>query len=212
MSITIAAIVADLNDDLNKSESGSTLSTAMLKAFSRGLRWLSRRARWSCLHASKEDYAIVNATEYIAEPDNFRELDAIVVNDGSDDSAPLDEMSFSAWLEYREDETTADYDEPEKYAHRLKRFYLHPIADGSYTGKLWYWKWHPAIEAADDTILFTDEFYDAVLAAVESAYLEGKGQLAKSQYYKVRAEEEVGDLRPQHEDRKPGRVKYHDMG
>lgn len=215
MSIDVASVITDLNDELTLSESTSTLSTAVKKAMTKGLRWLSKRARWSCLHQSKEDYTTAGDSS-IAWPDNFRVLDRIVVNDGTYDGKPLKKITYERWLKRREDESIADYDEPEEYAARGEQFYLEPKPDNNdgsnYTVKVWYWRWHPAITAADTAILFADVFKEAILAATIAAYLDGKSRHVKAMYYRGLAEVESDGLKPDFEDKKPRTVKYRDLG
>lgn len=216
MSITVANVITDLNDELTLSESTTTASTAVKKAMTKALRWLSKRARWGCLHTSKEDYTTSAGDESIAWPDNFRVLDSIVVNDGTYDSKPLTKITYNKWLKRRADETSADYDEPEEYAERAQKFYLDPRPDANdgsnYTIKVWYWRWHPAITAVSTPILFADVFKEAIVAATIAAYLDGKGRHAKAQYYWGLAENESDDLRRDFEDKKPRNVKYRDLG
>lgn len=212
MSIEIADLIGDVNGDLNRAESVAALSPTMEKALNRALRWLSRQGRWGCLHTSKLDYAVVAGDQYIAYPDNFRVLDQIVVNNGTYDSAPLERIDFEEWIKHREDESAGDYDEPEQFAERERRFYLEPRPEGAYAVKVWYWRWHPAIAAIGGTILFPEEYYDALIAAVDAAYLEGLKQLSVSQYWWARAQAEVADLFGDYDETEPGRVKYNDMG
>lgn len=216
MSITVANVITDLNDELTLSESTDTASTAIKKAMSKAVRWLSKRARWSCLHHSKEDYSTSEGDESIAWPDNFRVLDGIVVNDGTYDSKPLTKITYNKWLKRRADETTADYDEPEEYADRGEKFYLDPLPDSNdgnnYTIKVWYWRWHPAITAVDTTILFGDVFKEAIVAATIAAYLDGKDRHVKAQYYWGMAGNESDDLKRDHADKKLRNVKYRDLG
>jgi hypothetical protein len=210
MTITKTTIKDALNAELKKSE--TITGTEFLRAVRAGLRWLSGQARWSCLHNSKEDYTTSEGDKYIAYPDNFRVLDYIVVNDGNNDSAPLTKISYEKWLKQREDESSADYDEPDSFAKRLRRFYLEPRPDSNggsnYTIKVWFWRYHPD----QATILFGEDFEEVVNNAVIAAYMKQKGRHVKEQYYRALATAEVRRLRPDHEDKKPRRVKYRDMG
>ncbi len=202
MSITKANIVTQLNSRLGRSETATTLAE-VIKA---GLKFVSGLGRWPCLHTSKTDYALVSGTYYLAWPDNFRELDCIVLNDGTYDGEPLTEIKYEEWKKNREDETSANYDESEHYANRGKFFYLDPISDGSYTGKIDYWQWHPD----QDTILFGDEFKEAVFNAVMGKYLEGKGPnfADAANFYLQIAVRECSGI-PQ--DKKKSQIQYHDI-
>ena len=211
MTITRTTIITALNEELNASES-TTPSARMLRAMRTGLRFVSGLARWSCLHTSKTDYTTAAGDESIAWPANFRELDVIKVNDGTYDSAPLTEISYEKWQEHREDETTADYDQPEEFARREQKFYLQPRPDANsgsnYTVKVYYWRWHPD----DSTILFGEDFEEVVNNAVIAAYLESKGRHVQAQYYKALAVGGAAELERTHAvDRKPRFIKYHDL-
>lgn len=216
MSITVASVITSLNDKLILDESITTASTAVKDAMSKAVRWLSKRARWSCLHTSKEDYTTTEGDESIDWPDNFRVLDGIVVNDGTNDSEPLSEITYNKWLKRRKDESSADYDEPEEFAPRGEKFYLDPRPDANngsnYTVKVWYWRWHPAITAIATTILFGDVFKEAIVAATIAAYLDGKDRHVKAQYYWGLARNESDDLKKDLADKKPRNVKYRDLG
>ena len=183
----------------------------MNRAIRAGLRWLSEQARWSVLHTSAES-TTTSGTQYVDYPANYRLPDKITVNDGTYESKALSRITFAKWCFNREDETSGDYDEPENYAIRRRRFYLDPIPDdnggSNYTVTIWYWRYHP-----DQTsILFGEDFEQAVNYAVIAAYLEGKGRHSKAQYYRALAATEVALLRPGHSDKIERFTKYRDMG
>ena len=215
MAITVANCITDLNDQLKVSESTDSPSTAVLNALTKALRWLSRQANWSCLHTSASPTTTEGA-QSVDYPANFRKLDYIVVNDGTYDGKPLTKITFRKWLRKRRDETSADYDEPTKFAQRGKKFYLEPRPDSNdgnnYTVTVWYWRWHPGIAALGTTILFPDEFSQVVFDAFAGAYLDRKGRHGKARYYWGMAEKGALELEGDFADRKARIIKYRDMG
>lgn len=213
MSLTTAKMVSRLNADLQTAESEPTFTAGgtnnLLIRRREALAWLSRQALWSCLHTSEEGSALAEGSAYISFPSNFRILDAIVLNDGSDDGEPLKKLDggYPALLKKKEDLTSADYDEPEYYVQRLRRFYLWPVADGAYTPTTHYWRYHP--DQSD--ILFGDDFEEALYCAFIAAYLDGKGRHAKARYYWTKAEAAVRDLKPDFADERHVTCRYRDL-
>jgi hypothetical protein len=202
MSFTKDNIVTALNSRLGRSETSTTIAE-IIKA---GLKFVSEGGLWPCLWNSKEDYTIESGTSYLDWPTDFRVLDEIRINDGTYDGDPLDEITYEEWLQNREDETSANYDEPVKFAQRGKRFYLDPVSDDDYTGKVYFWRYHP--DQAE--IIFDDSFKEAVFNAVMGKYFESKGPAFAdaATYYLNISLREMSRL-PQ--DTKVSQVKYHDL-
>ena len=173
MAITKAEIVVVLNSRLKRAETETTIAEEMRSAL-----WdLSRIAAWPDLHHYATE-VVTSGTQYASYPTDFRLLDRLVINDGTYDYEPLGRMNFDEWLLYRDQESSSNYDQPEFYSQRAKKFYLQPIPDASYTVKTWFWRYQPD----SDTLLFSDQFREAIYNATMKKYLESKG-LEKSVRY-----------------------------
>lgn len=206
MAITKGNIVTALNDELATSESASALSANMIRRIRAALRWLSEQGDFKCLH----HYATAGlavSEDSVNYPDNLRIIDSIVVNDGTYDSRPLEKFSddFAGYLLEKEDLTSAGYSEPKRYAERGNKIYFAPAADKAYTVKIWFYRYHPA---DIDTILFGDEFTEAINSAVTAAYLNGLGRHDKAALYWNNALVELGGKQ---RDRKVRHIRYRDL-
>lgn len=136
-SDTVAGIIEEINDVLDD---------------------LSRAAKWPDLYRSNVEAdrtTLVDGNSEISFPTGLRILDKIVINDGTRDSKPLEEITFQKLLEYRRHEHSS---EPRRFARRGKKWYPDPIPDGAYTAKYWFWRRHPKTLNTTEDILFGDEF------------------------------------------------------
>jgi hypothetical protein len=204
MSITKEDIVAALNDDLITGEDTNP-SNQMVRRLNAGLRWLSEQGLFPCLHHYSTDL-LAASEDSISKPDDFYELDCIVLNDGTYDSKPLTRFQggFSEYLKGKENLTTSGYDEPKQFVEHGTKIYFGPPANGSYTVKIWFWRYCNNI----DNILFPDEFEEAVYNACIAAYLDGKGRHDKAKYYCSLALKELSGKK---QDFKPRFTMYNDL-
>jgi len=172
MAITKAEILTVLNARLNRAE------TDIDEEIRSALYDLSNMANWKDLWTSDTTNTLTAGDTYLSLPDNFKELDAIVLNDGSEDGEPLKPLvgGFREWLRRREGESSSDYDEPEYYVIRGKRFYLDPVSDDNdgndYTATIYFWRTHPNDL---DNILFGEQFREAIYNKTIAVYLQGLG-------------------------------------
>ena len=168
MAITKSKIVSVLNARLKRTETTVSIADAITGA----LRNLSRLADWPDLHTT-ETQALTAGQESDTTPTDYRKLDLVYINDGTDDGEPLEEISYDEFRQMRAGEGISDQGEPERFALRGRKFYWHPVPDSvkTYTAKIGHWQTHPDQAA----VLFADEFSEAVYAMTMLMYLRGKG-------------------------------------
>jgi len=105
-------------------------------------------------------------------PTGYKELIEIVLNDGTYDGQPLEVISRVEYLRKMKGVISADYAEPEWVNEFNKKFYFVYPADGTYTVKIYYYKYH----AQDvDNIEFGDEFEMALKFGTAFFYACMKG-------------------------------------
>lgn len=179
---------------------------------------LSKMAKWPDLYRANitaDQATLASGTSSSSLPTGCRVLDYIVINDGTNDGRPLKDITFKKWLERREDESSANYDEPKNKLIRGKRVYWDPIPDGAYTAKFWFWRHHPKVVVtnigANEDILFGDEFDRVIKYGVcfevakthkmrEGGYIDLWGGNYMAEVAKILPEEDL----------KTTLVKYHD--
>jgi hypothetical protein len=180
MSITSSEILAAVNNNLHRSE------TDIDEQIRAALKVLSGAGNF--LAAEDGSQTLSLADTYLDEPADYKALEAIVLNDGTNDGEPLSEITFGEYLGRKEDESSADYDEPLEYAHFNNRFYVEPAADGSYTATIYYYRYHPD---SITTILFDDQWRDAIYSL--TSYLVAK-KFGLSRYIEIYGGNDVGAL------------------
>lgn len=192
MSITAAEVLAEVNERLHRSE---TVVTDELRAT---LKDLSIRGDF--LFDIDTTQTITTASTYLSEPSNFKGLVAIVLNDeddgSGDDGQPLRPIDYDEYLRQREDETTADYDEPLYYCHANNKFYLEPTCDdgaseNGYQAKIHYWRLHPD---STSTILFGDAFREAIYSGTTAKTAKKFKMPDQANSYEMDYEREVAKL------------------
>ena len=202
MSITNTEVLNAVNVNLNRSETDIDEQTRM------ALKKLSGHGNY--LH-NTDTASLSDGTTYIAEPTDFKDIEAIVLNDGTDDGAPLEKIEFDEYLKRKEDESSDNRDEPKYYARFNKRFYVDPTADGSYTATIYFYRYHTD---SLNTILFGDEWREAIYS-LATFYVAKKFGIER--YMKLYGGNEEGALalaisQVQHNQAKqPIQVKYHDV-
>lgn len=149
----------------------------MLRAIRTGLKWLSEKGIWSCLHHTDTEQSLATDDNSLDFPSDFRLLDKITLSDGTNVSEPLGEVDYEDILIERATGTNAG--QPENYCQRARKFELDMDSDGDYDAVIDFWRYHP--DQAE--ILFGAEFEDAVNYAVVGAYLDGKKQHVRARYY-----------------------------
>lgn len=150
MAIAKANILTFVNDALNRSETDiDTQIQAVLDELSDN----------NLLEAQDTDQSLSSSDTYLDEPSDFKDLIAIVLNDGTYDGEPLKRLSRIEYLRRMEDEATSDYDEPEYYSHFNGKFYIYHPSDGDYTATIDYYKRHAQNV---DSIEFGDEFTNCI--------------------------------------------------
>jgi len=199
MDLTKDSIVAAINENIYGGQNTVTVDTG-IRAIRAGLRWLSRQAKWRCLHVKElSGAALASGTKTIAHPANFRLFDKIVLNDGTYDGSPLLLTMQQDILENREDETSASYGEPTHYAPKGAFWHIKPTADGAYTPKISYWRYHPDVTGEDDykntdPLEFGENFEEALNLICTSYHLRHKKRLVEARYYMQAAREELAAL------------------
>lgn len=188
MSITKASLVTAINDELSTSFIAVTLSALIQRRLVKAMKWLSRQAKWSCLH-TYDTKTLAAGESSVAKPDYFRIMDIIKVNDGTYDSRPLTRLAqgFTEYHRNIEDLTSGLYSEPLEFIEQGDNIYFSPVADKSYTVKIWYYAYNYDL----DNILFPDELKEALELACIAAYLDGIGRHEKAQYYWQQAQIEA---------------------
>lgn len=167
MSIAKNEIVDFVNDQLNrsKSEYDDEIRSALKDISMLG----------DFLMGHDDTQTITAADKYFAEPDNYKSLAAIILNDGTYDSEPLKPtFGRKGYLESTANQTDSNRSTPTHYDHWLNRFYVAPWPLLSYTVKIDYYMLHPE---DIDTILLPDELrywvYALTTAKVASQLGEG---------------------------------------
>ena len=166
MTITAENIATDLNADLQRGETATTLITPIRRA----LADLSKRAKWPDLHTSSAT-ALVSGVTFISPPADLCFFDNITVNDGTNESKPLRRKT---WDDYLTDVSgTGTSGKPDRYTPHGGKTYLYPTANASFTVTTWYYKLHP--DHTSSGIVFGDGFRDAIAFGTEVFYLASKG-------------------------------------
>jgi len=147
MSISKAEILAAVNANLNRTE---TDIDVQIKA---ALKLLSGAV--DVLMDIDVSQSLVAGSASIAYPTDHKKVKSIVLNDGTIDGEPLEEITYEKYLRKMRGRTASDYNEPEFYAEFNRKFYLYPVVDASYTPKISYFKYHTDTLT---TILFSDEW------------------------------------------------------
>ncbi len=171
MAVSKANLVSILNTRLIRAETTTTLADEIRAV----LKFISGFAKWKDLWANSTG-SLSSGDLTIAEPAGFRVHDAIILNDSTYNKRPLEFISYRQYLRGREDEASANYDEPLNYARRGGSLYLDPVPDGNDGTTDWaytwyYWRFHPD----QDEILFGDEFEEAMYEGVMWKYLTSQG-------------------------------------
>ena len=206
MATEISAIITFVNKALNESYAAA----GILDEINFTLHDISKMANWPDLHRSGDDtVALSSGDKYIEFPANFKDLEYIIINDGTDDGGPLVEIEYKKLLKKYKDLSSSEYNEPLYYVKRGKKFWLWPICGASYTAKLHFWRYHPAI-ADDGTILFADDFDTVIKAGVcfrvavthkKTGYIEIWSPLYSSEKAKMKPAD----------DKRKTVAKYHDL-
>ena len=177
---------------------------------------LSKMGKWPDLYRANVEAdrkTLASGTSSSALPDGLRVLDYIIINDGDNDGKPLTEIKFENWLRNREDESSSNYDEPEKFARRGKNVYWERIPDGAYTAKFYHWRHHPIVEAAktgdDEDILFGNEYDRVIKYGVCAEVAKTHKRTEDIDLWEPRYMAEVAKMMPA-EDSKTFSVKYQD--
>lgn len=209
MAVLKADILLFTNEKLRRSDAiGDILDEINIV-----LKDLSKRAKWPNLYRSNvtaDQTTLASGDSAVSFPTGFRVLDKIVINDGDNDGRPLKEMTFQKWLEYREDESSSNYDEPKRYAKRGKKWYPDPIPDDAYTAKYWFWRYHPKTLSTTEDILFDDEFDVVIKYGVCAEIARTHRRTTDIALWEPRYEREVAKLIPE-EDRDKTVAKYSDL-
>jgi hypothetical protein len=120
---------------------------------------------------------LASGSTTIALPDNYKEVIAIKLNDGTNDGPALKPIGggFKEYRDWMEEEGASDYDEPEWYVEHNGLFYVYHPSDGVYTPTIDFYKYHPTLSGDTGTILFGDEFKSALNFGACWFYAVGKG-------------------------------------
>jgi len=154
MAITKAEPLAFVNDNLNRSETAAKLAVPLQTC-------LNDLSNINFLTDEDTAQTLVTGTETLDYPTLYKQLEQIILNDGSVDLAPLKPLP-GGYQEYRElmrSSNAGTRSNPTHYAEYGKKFYLYPVPGNSYTVTIKFYKYH---DNDVDTIEFTDEFRNAV--------------------------------------------------
>jgi len=202
MSIASSGVLSAVNANLKRSETDIDIQTRM------ALKKLSGAGNFL---ANTDTASLSDGTTYIAEPTDFKSLEAIVLNDGSNDGPPLEKIAFDEYLNRKKGESSSNRDEPKYYAHYMNRFYVDPTSGNSYTATIYFYRYHPD---SLSTILFGDEWREAVYS-LTTFYVAKKFGLER--YMKLYGGNEFGALAlaleqiEPNQAKQPCRVEYHDI-
>ena len=116
---------------------------------------------WADFLLTESDTSTVDGTASYAFPDNCKQMLWIMLDAGKDGKRtdPLTKIPMEGYLTYRDNETTADEDEPEYYAIHNELIYPYPVPDAIYVMSQYYSRYHPNDLA---TILFGEQFREAI--------------------------------------------------
>jgi hypothetical protein len=199
MSITKDDIATVLNARLVRAETATTLAT-QIKA---GLAYLSERGRWPVLHSSSA-VSLIAADSHIDYPTDLREIDKIILTDTTGSYDPLGKVDWEYILQCRTG--TPGNTRPYNYCRRGAKLELDAACDKAYTATVYFWRYHPD----QATILFGDEWAEALYNAVIYKYLEGKKQVDQAAYFRRIADLEIEKFRDT-EDLISTQAKYRDI-
>ena len=148
MSITKANILTFVNNNLKRAETDIDVQIQHV---------LDDLSRENLLEEIDTSQSLVSGNTTLTYPTGYKELVAITLNDGTNEGEPLIKIpgGFKEYRRWMEDETSADYNEPEFYAEFDSKFYLYHPADGAYTATIDYYKYH---SQDVETIEFGDQF------------------------------------------------------
>lgn len=147
MAITKANILSFVNGALARSE---TDIDGQINSVINDLRFLN------LLEAQDTSLSLSDGSTYFEEPSDFKSPISIVLNDGSNDLAPLLPMpgGYKGYKLAMEEFTTGDESQPEYYSRFNGKIYVYPTADQAYTITLDYYKKHAL---TPDSISFGDD-------------------------------------------------------
>lgn len=165
MAITKQQIVDVLNARLARSETLTTLAEEIRSV----LVDLSSLAQWPDLHTSA-DVELEAGDEEIAVPDGLVWLQTIVPSDPEQSYRPLTIIG-KAEMDILRAGPGLYQGPPRRYCRVGVTFQIYPTCDKAYTATLGYWQRHPD----QATILFGEDFREAIYNGVMGKYLEGKG-------------------------------------
>ena len=162
MSITKVEILTFANGRLRRSETDIDVEVQIV---------LDDLSDENLLIGTDLTKTLSSGKESVSEPDGYREMITIRLNDGTDDGLPLKKISRNDYLQYMENGNSSDYSESGYYNEFNGSIYFYPVPDGNYTIKMEYYKKH----ANDvDTIAFDEEFrrslFYGVIAEVAIKY------------------------------------------
>lgn len=224
MAVLKTEVLAFVKESLRKD---SLVNADILVALNETLKEISKITTWPDLYRAnvEADRATLSvSTETSDFPTDFRVLDYIVINDSLDDGRPLHKITFEKYLKLLEDladeddnKESADYDEPEVFAVRGKKFYWWPIPDRNlisavetaYTAQFYFWRNHPKTTTDEEDILFGDEFQDVVNKGVVAKIADNKS-LPKADSLLAKYAGAIALLTPE-EDTNETLAKYHDI-
>jgi len=148
MSIEKANILTFVNSVLGRSETDIDVQIQTV---------LNDLSKHNLLVDEDTDQSLSSGNTTLNYPTGFKELVAIVLNDGTYDGPPLKKIpgGHKEYRQWMEDETSTDYSEPEWYSEYDSKFYVYHPANGDYTATIEYYKYHPKDV---DSIEFGDEF------------------------------------------------------
>jgi len=210
MTIAITDLVTNLNSDLGRAETSTTI-----------LRWLKETLRDLCIRIpalkKSTNFTLVAGQESYTQTQmsatDLRDVISIRLHDGTDYKEPLDR--FTSWNRYLRDkagQVVASRAEPLKYIFYQENLYLDPTPDAlkTYVAYLEY----TAISVVTDEIELADKYENALYHGLCFFYLVAKG-LATSEKGKTYGQlylDDCTNLAGIQESREgPKQIEYNDL-
>lgn len=177
----------DLRIEMNERSGGRDESQTTCDRFiKQALKIMSIEAAWECLQDTDSTQTLAAGASELTMPTNCAAIDSIFLGDSI---VPLEKM-----MSRRPPAALLETMEPSEYEIYKGVIRLNALADTAYAATINYGKYH-ALSA--DTILFGDEFFEALAAKVTQLFALSKGttlielanvqgQLYQEQIYKLK--------------------------
>lgn len=197
MTILKAEVLAHLNKDLNRAE--TDIDEYILEA----LKDLSLQDDFLW---SDKTIPTTNGGDSYSVPDDCKKELVIKI----DDNRPLGKITFREYQALISNETSADRDEPNRYAIHGGKIYPYPTPDDIYQMKVYY----PAFileSGAVDTIVFKDIYRNAIYCKTKAQYCRSLGWTDMAIKYETDYRQLILPPLKKLVEREPGFVRFRDV-